>query len=252
LNAEKSFRATTGLFDGEIVCLDEQGRPEFKDVIHRMQRSAEGDIQRAMKKLPAFCYLFDVLYLDGRAVVNEPLARRREWLRDAVKKDSSYRLSEAVEDGEGLFAAAGELGLEGIMAKEKSSRYFPGKRSDNWYKIKVKQTAESYIVGYTIGKGNREDQFGALHLADVIDGKLKYRGKVGTGFNTRNMKEVFDELKRIKKAKKPVSEKVLDEKQTIWLEPKLMCEVQYSSYTRDGAYREAVFLRLRPDLEKST
>ena len=109
LNAEKSFRGTCGLFDGEIVCLDEKGRPVFKDVIHRMQRSSEGDIQRAMKKYPVFCYLFDLLYLDGRAVVNEPLLRRREWLKDALKKDSSYRVSEIVEDGRALFAAAGEL-----------------------------------------------------------------------------------------------------------------------------------------------
>ncbi len=75
-----------------------------------MQRSAEGDIQRAMKKYPAYCYLFDVLYLDGREVVNEPLVRRRDWLKDAVKKESSYRISEIVEDGEALFDAAGQAG----------------------------------------------------------------------------------------------------------------------------------------------
>ena len=88
-----------------------------------MQRSNENDIQRAMKKDPVYCYLFDLLYLDGRAVVNEPLMRRREWLKDAVKKDSSYRLSEIVEDGPALFEAAADLGLEGIMAKEKNSKY---------------------------------------------------------------------------------------------------------------------------------
>ena len=248
LNAEKSFRATCGLFDGEIVCLDEKGKPDFKDVIHRMQRSHEGDIQRAMKKNPAYCYLFDVLYLDGRAVVNEPLVRRRDWLKDAVKKDSAYRLSEIVEDGKALFAAAGELGLEGIMAKEKNSKYFPGKRSDTWFKIKVRQTTESHIIGYTKGKGARGEQFGALHLADYTDGELEYRGKVGSGFDTKIIKEVYTELKKLKVTKKPISEKVLDEKQTIWVEPKLVCEIEYSSMTKDGAYREAVFVRLRPDL----
>lgn len=248
LNAEKSFRATCGLFDGEIVCLDEKGKPDFKDVIHRMQRSHEGDIQRAMKKNPAYCYLFDVLYLDGRAVVNEPLVRRRDWLKDAVKKDSAYRLSEIVEDGKALFAAAGELGLEGIMAKEKNSKYFPGKRSDTWFKIKVRQTTESHIIGYTKGKGARGEQFGALHLADYTDGELEYRGKVGSGFDTKIIKEVYTELKKLQEIKKPISEKVLDEKQTIWVEPKLVCEIEYSSMTKDGAYREAVFVRLRPDL----
>ncbi len=248
LTAEKSFRGSCGLFDGEIVCLDELGKPDFKEVIHRMQRSEEGDIQRAMKKHAAYCYLFDVLYLDGRAVVNEPLLRRREWLNDAIKKDCSYRVSELVEDGKALFAAAGELGLEGIIAKEKNSKYTPGKRSDSWFKIKVRQTAESHVIGYTKGKGNRDELFGALHLADYIEGELEYRGKVGTGFDTKNMKEVYAELKKLKEIKKQIKEKILDEKQTIWVEPKLVCEIEYSSMTKDGAYREAVFVRLRPDL----
>lgn len=248
LIADKSFRGSCGVFDGEIVCLDDNGKPDFKEVIHRMQRKSEGDIQRSMKKSPSYCYLFDVLYLDGRAVVNEPLIRRREWLKDAVKKDSSYRLSEIVEDGLGLFAAAAELRLEGIMAKEKNSKYTPGKRSDSWYKIKVRQTADSHIIGYTIGKGNRDELFGALHLADYIDGVWDYKGKVGTGFDTKRMKEVFAELKKLKGIKKPIKEKILDEKQTIWIEPKLVCEIEYASMTRDGAYREPVFVRLRPDL----
>ncbi|MEP7145490.1 MAG: non-homologous end-joining DNA ligase, partial [bacterium] len=210
LTAEKSFRGTCAVFDGEIVCLDEYGKPDFKEVIHRMKRSAEGDIQRAMKKSPAYCYLFDLIYLDGRAVANEPLLRRREWLKDCIKKDSSYRLSEIVEDGQGLFKAAGELGLEGIVAKEKNSRYTPGKRSDSWFKIKVRQTAESYVIGYTKGKGNRDELFGALHLADNIDGEFEYRGKVGTGFDAKIIKEIFLELKTLKEIKKPIKEKVLD------------------------------------------
>ena len=248
LNVDKSIRGTCGLFDGEIVCLDENGKPDFKNVINRMQRSSEGDIQRAMKKNPAYCYLFDVLYLDGRAVVNEPLVRRREWLRDALKKDSQYRLSEFVEDGEALLSAVREQGLEGIMAKEKNGKYTPGKRSDSWYKIKVRQTAESYIIGYTKGKGDREEHFGALHLGDYLNGEMKYRGKVGSGFDSKIIKEVYLQLKKLKEIKKPIKEKILDEKQTIWVQPKLICEIQYSSITSDGLYREAVFVRLRPDL----
>ena len=249
LSAEKSFRATCGLFDGEIVCLDEEGRPVFKDVINRMQRSSEGDIERAMKKQPAFCYLFDVLYLDGRAVVNEPLERRRDWLKDAIKKDSSYRISETVDDGKALFDAAGQLGLEGIMAKDRNSKYFPGRRSDSWYKIKVRQTTESHIIGYTKGKGNREAVFGALHLGDIDGkGKITYRGKVGTGFNDKLMKEINKDIKKLKEVKKPIKEKVLDEKNTTWIEPKLVCEIEYASMTKDGAYREPVFVRMRPDL----
>ncbi len=245
LNAEKSFRGSCGVFDGEIVCLDDSGKPDFKEVIHRMQCSAEGQIQRAMKKSPVYCYLFDMLYLDGRAITSEPLHRRREWLKDAVKKDSSYRFSETVVDGEGLFAAAKEVGLEGIMAKEKNSKYYPGKRSDSWYKIKVRNTADSYIIGYTKGKGNRGALFGALHLADIEDGKIEYRGKVGTGFTSADMKEIFKVISKLKVIKKPIREKILDEKDTVWIEPELICEIEFASMTKDKAYREPVFLRIK-------
>ena len=95
------------------------------------------------------CYVFDCLYLDGRAIVNEPLTRRREWLQDAIKKGSAYRVSEVVEDGAAFFQAVKEMGLEGIMAKQRNSTYLPGKRSDSWLKIKARQTLECVIIGYT-------------------------------------------------------------------------------------------------------
>src|SRR5882672_10180465 len=113
---EEAFRATSGLFDGEIVCLETDGRPNFRNVIHRMQQTAEGAIERAKANHPAVCYLFDCLYLDGRPIVHEPLMRRREWLVDAIKKDSPYRVSEVVEEGSSFLEAVKELGLEGIMA----------------------------------------------------------------------------------------------------------------------------------------
>src|SRR5262249_10072946 len=116
---EQAFRATSALFDGEIVCLEADGRPNFRDVIHRMQQKGEGAIERARAKHAAVCYVFDCLYLDGRAIVNEPLARRREWLQDAVRKGPAYRVSELVEDGAAFFEAVKELGLEGIMAKQR-------------------------------------------------------------------------------------------------------------------------------------
>src|SRR5439155_2306149 len=120
---EQAFRASSALLDGEIVCLEADGKPNFANVIHRMQQTAEGAIERAKTKCPAVCYLFDCLYLDGRAIANEPLTRRREWLQDAVKKDSAYRVSEVVDDGPSLFEAVKELGLEGMMAKQRNSSY---------------------------------------------------------------------------------------------------------------------------------
>src|SRR5437879_5075076 len=114
---EQAFRATSALFDGEIVCLDAEGKPNFRNVILRMQQTSEGAVERAKSKYPAVCYAFDCLYLDGRPIINEPLARRREWLEDAIRKNGAYRVSEAVDDGPAFFEAVKQLGLEGVMAK---------------------------------------------------------------------------------------------------------------------------------------
>jgi DNA ligase D-like protein (predicted ligase) len=245
---EQAFRATGALFDAEIVCLDESGKPVFKNVIHRMQQTAEGAIERVKAKYPAVCYVFDCLYLDGRPIVNEPLIRRRAWLVDAIKKGTPYRVSEVEEDGNALFHAAAQLGLEGIMAKEKSSTYQAGKRSTAWLKIKTRQTTDCIIIGYTKGKGNRANEFGALHLAQQDGDTLRYVGKVGTGFDAKVMKEIFSELKSLKQVKRPVKEKPIDDSASTYIEPKLMCEVQYASWTKDRMLREPVFVKMRLDL----
>jgi DNA ligase D-like protein (predicted ligase) len=244
----EAFRATSGLFDGEIVCLDPDGRPNFKAVIHRMQQKGEGAIERARGRRPATCYLFDCLYLDGRPIVNEPLVRRREWLADAVKSNPTYRVSELVNDGPAFFEAVRGLGLEGVIAKQRNSLYLPDKRTDAWLKIKTRQTAECIIIGYTRGKGDRDGSFGALHLAQPKDGTLSYVGKVGSGFDDKMLKQMAETLKRLETIKRPVADKPLDDAKSIWVESKLLCEVQYASWTPDGALREPVFLRLRPDL----
>ncbi len=249
LAADKAFRATCGLFDAEIVCLNKQGRPEFKKVINRLMASGETTIQKLSRSSPVYCYVFDCLYLDGRSLINEPLIKRMEWLKDAVRKDSSYRVSEWVEDGESLLEAAREHDLEGIMAKQRNSRYHPGKRSDAWVKIKIRNSADCVIIGYNRGKGNRSTTFGGLHIAEKEGGGLIYRGKVGTGFDDAMIKEVWSLIKELKKIKKPVEEKVLDEKESTWVEPLIMIEVRYASLTPDKNYREPVFVRLRPDLQ---
>jgi len=249
LMPEEAFRATSALFDGEIVCLDPDGKPNFKNVIHRMQQKTDGAIARARAKQPAVCYLFDCLYLDGRPIVGEPLMRRREWLQDAVKSNSGYRVSDIVEDGAAFLAAVRELGLEGIVAKQRQSAYLPGKRSDAWIKIKTRQSTECIVIGYTRGKGDRSGSFGALHLAQNVSGKLKYVGKAGSGFDEESLREVGEQLQKLEVGPRPVPEKPIDDARSIWLKPKLLCEVQFASWTKDGALREPVFLRMRPDLE---
>jgi ATP-dependent DNA ligase len=213
-----------------------------------MQQTTDGGIQRGKATYPVFCYLFDCLYLDGRPIVNEPLARRREWLADAVRSGTPYRLSEIVEDGPALFEAVKQIGLEGIMAKDRKSVYSPGRRSDAWLKIKAKQTLDCAIIGYTRGAGDRGKFFGALHLGQVEGDRINYVGKVGSGFNDRSLKAVFSALEKLAVVKKPVQQKNTDDSVTIWVESKLVCEVQFASVTKEGLLREPVFLRLRPDL----
>ncbi|MGD8428104.1 MAG: hypothetical protein PVH63_10745, partial [Balneolaceae bacterium] len=121
-------------------------------------------------------------------------------------------------------------------------------RSDLWLKIKVRQTTECLIIGYTQGKGDRRDYFGALHLAEQTNGELHYRGKVGTGFSDAVIKEIDKEIKKRDTIKKPVPNKVEDERNSTWIEPEIVVEVSYSRLTPDHILREPVFLRLRPDL----
>ena len=245
---EQAFRATSAVFDGEIVCLEADGKPNFATVIHRMQQKSEGAIERAKARHPAVCYVFDCIYLDGRPIINEPLVRRREWLQDAIRKDSTYRVSEAVDEGATFFEAVKQMGLEGVMAKQRNSIYVPGKRSDSWLKIKRRQTVECAIIGYTRGKGDRAAHFGALHLAQVDGDKLKYLGKVGSGFDDHSLRAVWAEVQKLTSIKRPIKEKPLDDAQSVWVEAKLSCELEYLSLTDDGILREPVFLRLRPDL----
>jgi bifunctional non-homologous end joining protein LigD len=249
LDGERSFRATNAVFDAEIVVLDGGGKPMFKKVINRMQARGEANIAKQSKVMPVYCYVFDCLYLDGRPLINEPLRKRKEYLKDAIRFDTPYRVSEVVGDGNALFAAAQEHGLEGIMAKKIDSKYFPGKRSDCWMKVKVRQSSEVFVIGFTQGKGDRGQTFGALHIAEKKGDELHYRGKVGTGFDDATIKDIVKELKSVKvlKSIKIIGE-LLDKKTSTWLEPSLIAEVAYSRITPDNMFREPVFIRLRPDL----
>jgi len=246
--SEEAFRVTSAVFDAEIVCFDKKGKPNFRNVIHRMQRNSEGDIERAMSKYPAYAYVFDCLYLDGRPLVNELLSRRRIFLEDSIRKGGNYRVSEMVEEGEELFSAAQKLGLEGIMAKDLNSKYYPGKRSDGWLKVKVKKLKDLYIVGYTKGKGDREKQFGGLHLAEQKGTEWIYRGKVGTGFTDKSITAFKKLLDKQEKGVKTFETKVPDDKSTQWIKPNIIAEIEYSMITKNGTLRDPVFIKLREDL----
>ncbi len=137
--------------------------------------------------------------------------------------------------------------LEGIVAKDKNSRDHPGKRSSGWFKSKTRQRTECVVIGYTKGKGDREAAFGALQLAEPAGSGWLYRGKVGTGFDVKLLKNVYSELQKYRLIERPIKEKPLEHANTVWAEPRLICEIQYASLTENQTYREPVFLRLLPD-----
>ncbi len=245
---KEALSCHNAILDCEIVCLDDEGKPDFKNVISRMHTSGETKILRASKSKPVVAYVFDCLYLDGVYLHREPLWKRQRLLNLVLAKQGVFRVSEAIDDGEGLFKAAKLAGLEGVIAKVKNSRYEFGKRSSDWYKIKHRQTIDCQVLGYTEGQGGRSKQFGSLHLAELIEGALVYRGRVGTGFDSAKMDEILALIEPLKSTTKPISDKVDDEKQTTWVEPKICVELEYASMTDNGTLREPVFLRLKEDI----
>jgi len=248
VEAEGQLKTESGIFDGEIVCLDEQGRPDFAKVISRMHSSGKDNIAKKSKSNPAYAYLFDCLHFGGINICKEPLWKRKAWVKAALKKGKYYRLSEAIEDGEELYEAAKAMELEGIMLKNKNAPYEPGKRCSHWIKIKYRNTNDYHIIGYTEGEGDRIKLFGALHLVELQEENMIYRGKVGSGFNQGSLKHILTLLEKQGKSKKLIKDKLEDDRRSKWIKPGLVCEIEYASMTKNGTLREPVFLRLREDL----
>ena len=243
---EEAFRINNAIFDSEIVCLDKDGKADFKKVIKRLMSKKNFD--RDAKRSPAYCYLFDCLYLDGRSLLNDPWDRRRWWMIDSVRTgETNYRISETVEDGKALFEATKKLGVEGIIAKRRDARYTFGKRSTDWIKVKVKETLDCFIAGFTVGEGDRSNYFGSLQLVEVNGDELIYRGRVGTGFDDDMLKKLTDQLIPLKVDEKPFSSEAHEEKRSVWVEPKLKCEVEFSMITSNGTFRDPVFKRMIED-----
>jgi DNA ligase D-like protein (predicted 3'-phosphoesterase) len=199
------------------------------------------------KEYPATYIVFDILEKDGNPIIGLPLIERKRILRNSVKESRSVVLSVFVEEeGEAYYRAALEKGVEGIMAKKKDSIYEPGLRSSNWLKIKKLTSCDCVIFGYTKGKGARVASFGALILGLYDEENAVYVGKVGTGFSEDNIKSLLQIFGGLETKIETLKGVEIAEEIT-WLEPKVVCEVEYQTITRDGKLRLARFRRLRPD-----
>jgi bifunctional non-homologous end joining protein LigD len=251
-------RAVRGLprdvvMDGEVVVLDERGRPSFQRLQKRAQMRRAVDIERGAVDAPATAFLFDLLGFDGYDLRPLPLLARKQVLRDLVPLAGPLRFADYVdESGEELFASIGRMGLEGMIAKRKQSPYRAG-RSADWLKIRHERTGDFAIVGFTSPKGARTG-FGALHLGVRTEAGLRYAGRVGTGFDDRLLSALHQALQARRQAAAAFSGPIPAGRGHAWVKPDLVCEVRYREWTRDGHLRHPVFLRLRPEktLEQCT
>lgn len=235
--------------DGEIMVINDQGLSNFGD-LQNWRSEADGNL---------VYYVFDLIWYDGRDLTELPLRERQAILKAVLPQDNDQiRLSKVFEaKGKDFFQTALKIGLEGIIAKKSDSLYVKGNRSKEWLKIKVHKRQEVVIAGFTKNE-NTPKQFSAL-LLGVYEGKLlQYVGKVGTGFNDTQQKEMMASFLPLIQEKSPFSE-IPDvnkpsrfrpnppKAKATWLKPELVCEVAFSEVTSDGVFRHPAFQGMRMD-----
>jgi bifunctional non-homologous end joining protein LigD len=236
------------ILDGEIVAFDEAGRPSFAALQPRMHQRGEAVVRRLAKATPATYILFDLLWLDGHSLMGLPYSERRTQL-DALKLEGEHWRAPAFHAGEGaaMLAATREQGLEGVMAKRLDSRYASGRRDGGWLKIKHSQRQELVIGGWTQGKGSRSSTIGALHLGvyDKHD-SLRYAGRVGTGFDEHELERLAGLLAPLTRGDSPFAG-AQPPRGAHFVEPRLVCEVEFTQWTKDGLLRHPSYKGLRED-----
>ena len=225
------------VLDGEIVIVDDQGRPDFQALQH-YQDSGGGHL---------LYYVFDLLYFRGHDLTDLPLVRRKELLKKILPSAPKIRFSDHVwKEGVLFYAVAKEKGLEGIVAKHSQSAYETGRRSRQWLKVKMRLTQEGVVAGFTEPGGSRK-YFGALVLGVFEGDELIYIGHLGGGFTANNLKDIREKLEPLIQKECPFTLKPETNTPVTWVKPQLVCEVALSGWTGDDMMRQPVFLRLRED-----
>jgi bifunctional non-homologous end joining protein LigD len=235
--AALAVRTSDAVLDGEICALDEQGRSRFSLL-------QEGSGIAAL-------VLFDVLEVDSAPLLDEPLSERRRRLEALVQSTANVLVSPQFDDGEALLVAAREQGLEGVVSKRRDSRYRPGSRSAEWQKLKLRKTQEVVIAGYTRGQGRRARGFGALVVGLNEAGGLRWAGNVGTGFGDAEIDRLLELLRPLERTSSPFTETPrmprVRASDVVWVEPRLVAEVEYAEWTREGRLRAPAYVRVRED-----
>jgi len=226
------------ILDGEIVVCDKKGVSHFQLLQNNQTNSTS----------TSYYYLFDILSYNGKDLTSLSLMKRKEILRSFLGQHPSkhLRLVKTIEaKGKALFQKAKKEGWEGIIAKKKESLYHQS-RSREWLKIKTHFRQEFVIGGYTAPRGSRK-KFGALLLGVYEGKKLMYVGHVGTGFSSKLLEEVYNQLRKYISSTCPFAKEPKPNAEVIWLHPKLICEVSFSEWTASGILRQPVFQGMRSD-----
>ncbi len=235
--------------DGEIIALNESGRPSFQHLQQRMNLTRDADVQRAEQMVPAYYFVFDIMQVGSYSLLGVKLAERKKILRRVLQESSRVRILQHFDD-DGILAyeACVDNGFEGIVAKRMDAVYEPGRRSPGWIKLKAQQTAEFVLGGFTPGDGWRASTFGSLLLGYYDDsGKFIYAGSVGTGFDDRLLRETMRRIDPLRTTKCPFLHRPVEKRDALWLDPQVIVEIKFMDWTRDGHLRTPVFLRFRDD-----
>jgi bifunctional non-homologous end joining protein LigD len=236
----KAVKSPNAVVDGEICRIDPTGKSSFSEL-----QQGSG---------PLVFYAFDLLELDGEPRIDQPLLERKAQLRTLLDgRIKAVPFSEDFEDGDALFAVATEQGLEGVIAKRKSSTYKPGKRTRDWLKIKTENNEEFVVAGYTRGAGRRAGTFGALVLGVNEGNELRYVGNVGTGFSDTEIRKLLKLLEPLHRDTPPfaIEPKMprVRKGDIQWVDPQLVAQVRFGEWTHDNHLRHPAYLGIREDKE---
>ncbi|HEX5619617.1 MAG TPA: non-homologous end-joining DNA ligase [Solirubrobacteraceae bacterium] len=248
----RALAGRQAVLDGEVVAFDADGRPSFQKLQGRMHLTSEHAVRRLAQSDPVHYVIFDLLWLDGRSLMELPYTERREQLIELGLNGPTWRTpANHVGDGAAMRDASRAQGLEGIIAKRLDSTYAPGRRTPVWVKVKNVRETDVVVGGWLPGEGKRSGRFGALVVGFYEDGELKYAGRVGTGFDEAELSRLGRLFEGIARDDSPFSGRQ-PPRETNFVEPVLIAHVGYGEWTQTRTLRHPRYLGLRDDLDPET
>ncbi|MDQ6816941.1 MAG: DNA ligase D, partial [Actinomycetota bacterium] len=236
------------VLDGEVVAFDDQGRPSFERLQRRMHVTSPSAVRRLMSSHPVVYAIFDLLYMDGRSLMDLPYSERRARLEALDLSGAAWRMPGAHAGmGTKLLEATRLQGLEGIVAKRLDSRYEPGRRTGAWVKVKNMRRQELVIGGWLPGEGRRAERIGALLVGYYDGGEFRYAGRVGTGFTDKVLEDLVRRLAPLRRKTSPFSSAPKLPREAVFVEPCLVAEVEFREWTNDGVLRAPSYKGLHVD-----